>query len=175
MSASAAAVQLEAREKRDMLEVVNRLNSGLHSLSDSNRYVTLLLAEIDARTHSLRYVNCGHNPALLVQARAHEVVSMNSSSFPIGMFDSVACAVNPANLTAGDILVLYTDGVTEAENSLGEEFGMERLSTLIRRGHTLSADELMNHIPESVTDFSRDVGFDDDATLLVVKFNFNSM
>jgi len=175
MAATAAAVQLEAREKRDMLEVVNRLNSGLHSLSDSNRYVTLLLADIDARGHSLRYVNCGHNPALLFQAKTHDVVPLNSSCFPIGMFDSDACAINSANLTAGDILVLYTDGVTEAENSRGEEFGMERLSTLIRHGHTLSAAGLMNHILESVTDFSRDVGFADDATILVVRFTFDSM
>jgi serine phosphatase RsbU (regulator of sigma subunit) len=175
MSATAAAVQLEAREKRDMLEVVDRLNSGLHSISDSNRYVTLLLADIDAHSHSLRYVNCGHNPALLFQADTHDVVPMNSSCLPIGMFDSLACAISPANLTTGDVLVLYTDGVTEAENSLGEEFGMDRLSDLIRRGHTLSADELMNHILESVTDFSRDVGFEDDATILVVKCNFESM
>jgi serine phosphatase RsbU (regulator of sigma subunit) len=173
MSATAAAVQLEAREKRDMLEVVNRLNSALHSLSDSNRYVTLLLAEIDARSQSLRYVNCGHNPALLFQAKTQDVVPMNSSCFPIGMFDSLACAINPANLTAGDILVLYTDGVTEAENSLGDEFGMERLSTLIRHGHMLSADRLMNHILESVTDFCRDVGFNDDLTILVVKCNLD--
>ena len=91
------------------------------------------------------------------------------------MFDSEACAINSSNLTAGDILVLYTDGVTEAENSQGEEFGVERLSNLIRRGQTLSANELMNHILESVTEFSRDVGFEDDATILVVKFTFDSM
>lgn len=175
MSATAAAVRLEAGKKRDMLEVVNRLNRGIHSLSDSNRYVTMLLADIDARSHSLRYVNCGHNPALLFQAKTHDVVPMNSSCFPIGMFDSEACAINSANLSAGDILVLYTDGVTEAENSRGEEFGMERLSALIRRGHKLSADGLMNHILESVTDFSRDVGFKDDATILVVNFTFDSM
>jgi serine phosphatase RsbU (regulator of sigma subunit) len=175
MSATAAAVQLEVREKRDMLEMVNRLNSGLHSLSDSNRYVTLLLADIDARSKSLRYVNCGHNPALLLQAETNDVVPMNSSCFPIGMFDNLACTINPAKLNSGDVLVLYTDGVTEAENSLGEEFGLERLSDLIRRGHMLSADGLMTHILESVTDFSRDVGFEDDATILVVKFKFDSM
>lgn len=174
MAATAAAVQLETKEKRDMLDVVNRLNSGLYSLSDSSRYVTLLLADIDARSKSLRYINCGHNPALLFQTTTHDVVPMNSSCFPIGMFDSLACAMNPAALTTGDILVLYTDGVIEAENSLGEEFGMERLSTLIRRGYMLSADELMNHILESVADFSRDVGFEDDATILVVKCNFDS-
>ena len=174
MSATAAAVQLEAREERDILEVVNRLNSGIHSVSGGNRFVTLLLAEIDARSQSVRYVNCGHNPALLFQRTTHDVIPMESSCFPIGMFEKVGCAINPAHLSAGDILVLYTDGVTEAENLQGEEFGMERLSELIRRGHTMSADALMNHILESVTDFSRDVGLTDDATILVAKFNFDA-
>jgi sigma-B regulation protein RsbU (phosphoserine phosphatase) len=171
MSATAAAVQLEAREERDILEVVNRLNRGIHSVSGGNRYVTLLLAEIDARSQSLRYVNCGHNPALLFHAKTRDVVPMDSSCFPIGMFDSIGCSINSASLTAGDILVLYTDGVTEAENSPGEEFGTERLSTLIRQGHLLSADRLMDVILESVTDFCRDTGFNDDLTILVVKCN----
>jgi serine phosphatase RsbU (regulator of sigma subunit) len=91
------------------------------------------------------------------------------------MFESEACAINSANLTSGDILVLYTDGVTDAANLLGEEFGLERLSNLIRSSHALSADGLMNHIVGSVTDFSRDVGFEDDVTILVVKFDFDSM
>lgn len=175
MAATAAAVQLETREKRDMLEVVNRLNSSLLSLSGNNRYVTLLLADIDARNRSLNYVNCGHNPALLYQTKSREVVAMNSSCFPIGMFDSLACAMNPVTLTAGDLLVLYTDGVIEAENSQREEFGMERLSTLIQQNHMLSADKLVNHILESIVGFSRNVGLEDDVTLLVVKFKFDSM
>jgi serine phosphatase RsbU (regulator of sigma subunit) len=173
MSATAAAVQLEAREKRDMLEVVDRLNNGIHSVSDGSHYVTLLLAEIDARSQSLRYVNCGHNPALLFQATTRDVVPMNSSCSPVGMFESVACEVNRADLATGDILVLYTDGVTEAENPQGEEFGMERLSALIRRGSMLSADALMNHILENVADFCRGVGFNDDVTILVVKCGFD--
>jgi sigma-B regulation protein RsbU (phosphoserine phosphatase) len=69
------------------------------------------LADIDARSRSLRFVNCGHNPALLFQAKTNDVVLLNSSCFPIGMFDSEACAIDSANLTSGDILVLYTDGV----------------------------------------------------------------
>ena len=175
MAATAAAVQLETREKRDMLEVVNRLNASLYSLSGSNRYVTLLLANIDTRKQSLTYVNCGHNPALLYRTKSRAVVTMDSSCVPIGMFDSLTCAMNPVTLAAGDVLVLYTDGVIEAENSQGEEFGMERLSSLIRQGHMLSSDELMNHILESIADFSRNVGFEDDVTILVVKFKFDSM
>jgi len=175
MAATAAAVQLETREKRDMLEVVNRLNASLYSLSGSNRYVTLLLANIDTRKQSLTYVNCGHNPALLYRTKSRAVVTMNSSCVPIGMFDSLTCAMNPVTLAAGDVLVLYTDGVIEAENSEGEEFGVERLSSLIQRGYMLSSDELMNHILESIADFSRNVGFEDDVTILVVKFKFDSM
>jgi serine phosphatase RsbU (regulator of sigma subunit) len=175
MAATAAAVQLETREKRDMLEVVNRLNASLYSLSGSNRYVTLLLADIDTRKQSLSYVNCGHNPALLYRTKSRAVVTMNSSCVPIGMFDSLSCAMNPVTLAAGDVLVLYTDGVIEAEDSQGEEFGMERLSRLIQQGHMLSSDELMNHILESIADFSRNVGFEDDVTILVVKFKFDSM
>ena len=173
MSATAAAVQLEVSEKRDMLEVVNRLNNGIHSVSEGDRYVTILLADIDAHTRSLRYVNCGHNPALLFQARTRNVVAMNSSCPPVGMFSSQACQINRADLAAGDILVLYTDGITEAEKSPGEEFGMERLSALLQRGHMLSADGLMNHIFESVTDFCRELGFNDDVTILVVKCTFD--
>jgi phosphoserine phosphatase RsbU/P len=173
MSATAAAVQLEVSEKRDMLEVVDRLNNGIHSVSDGDRYVTLLLADIDALSRSLRYVNCGHNPALLFRAKTRDIVRMNSSCFPVGMFDSVACQVNRADLADGDILVLYTDGITEAENPQGEEFGMERLSAVIQRGSSLSAEQLMNDIFQSAADFAREVGFNDDVTVLVVKCNFD--
>ena len=172
MSATAAAVQLEVREKRDMLEVVNRLNSAIHSVSDGDRYVTLLLADIDALSRSLRYVNCGHNPALLFHARTGDIVRMNSSCFPVGMFDSVTCKINRADLAAGDILVLYTDGITEAENSQGEEFGTERLSVVIQRNSSLSAEELMDKIFRSAEDFCQRVGFNDDATVLIVKCGF---
>src|SRR5438270_2105227 len=175
MSATAAAVQLEAREKRDMLDVVNRLNASLYSLSGSNRYVTLLLANIDTRKQSLTYVNCGHNPALLYRTKSRAVVTMDSSCVPIGMFDSLTCAMNPVTLVAGDVIIVYTDGVIAAENSEGEEFGVERLSSLIQRGYMLSSDELMNHILESIADFSRNVVFEDDVTILVVKFKFDSM
>jgi serine phosphatase RsbU (regulator of sigma subunit) len=173
MSATAAAVQLETSEKRDMLEVVNRLNNGIHSVSDGERYVTLLLADIDALSRSLRFVNCGHNPALLFRAATRDVAPMNSSCFPLGMFERVRCEIDRASLAAGDILVLYTDGITETENSQREEFGLERLSAVIRRDSSLSAEELMGNIFQSAEDFSQGVGFSDDATVLIVKCNFD--
>ena len=173
MSATAAAMQLEANHDRDMLEIVGRLNAGIHSVSDGERYVTLLLAEIDARKRTLHYVNCGHNPALLYRAKTNTLTRMNSSCPPIGIFAEEICELTSADLIAGDVLVFYTDGVTEAENQFGEEFGMERLSAVVRRGSSLSAEGLMGDIFSSATEFCSEAGFNDDVTILVVKCDFD--
>jgi serine phosphatase RsbU (regulator of sigma subunit) len=172
MSATAAAMRLEANHDRGMLEQVERLNTGILSVSDSDRYVTLLVAEINAQKRTLRYVNCGHNPALLFRAKTGAVSLMNSSCPPIGLSPEEICELSSEELMPGDVLVLYTDGVTEAENQLEEEFGMERLSAIVRSGSSLSAEDLMSHIYNAAADFCGDK-FGDDVTLLVVKCNFD--
>ena len=80
--------------------------------------------------------------------------------------------MSSANLAPGDVVVFYTDGVTEAKTPLGEEFGMERLSATVRRGSSLSAEELMTDIYTAAANFCGD-DFSDDVTLLVVKCNFD--
>ena len=174
MSATAAAVQLEVNQQRDMLQVVSRLNTSIHTVSsDGERYVTLLMAEVDARNRKLRYVNCGHNPALLFRASTGKITRMNSSCAPIGMILEQPCELVSVDLFLGDVLVFYTDGVTEAENLLAEEFGTERLSAVVQRGSALSAEALMDDIFSSAANFSKDVGFSDDVTILVVKCDFD--
>ncbi len=172
MSATAAAMRLEANHDRNMLEQVERLNTGIHSVSDDERYVTLLLAEIDTRKRIIQYVNCGHNPALLFRPNAGALTRLNSSCPPIGLSPEEVCELASVDLLAGDVLVFYTDGVTEAENRSGEEFGMERLSATVRRGSSLSAEELTTSIYNSAADFCGD-DFNDDVTILVVKCNFD--
>jgi phosphoserine phosphatase RsbU/P len=173
MSATAAAMQLEANHDRNMLEIVGRLNTGIHSVSDGERYVTLLLAEIDTHKRTLRYVNCGHNPALLFRAKTGTLTRMNSSCPPIGISPEEICELGSADLITGDVLVFYTDGVTEAQNQLGEEFGTERLSAVVRRGSSMSAEDLMIDIFSNAANFCDEVGFNDDVTILVVKCNFD--
>jgi serine phosphatase RsbU (regulator of sigma subunit) len=172
MSATAAAMRQEVNHDRNMLEQVERLNTGIHSVSDSDRFVTLLVAEIDAQKRMLRYVNCGHNPALLLRAKDGAISLMNSSCPPIGLSPEEFCELASENLMPGDVLVFYTDGVTEAENQLGEEFGMKRLSATVRSGSSLSAEELMTNIYNAAADFCGD-DFNDDVTILVVKCNFD--
>jgi len=172
MSATAASMRLEANRDRNMLDLVGRLNAEIHSVSDDEHYVTLLLAEVDTHKRTLRYVNCGHNPALLFQAGTGTLKRMDSSCPPIGLSPDEICELASADLAAGDVLVLYTDGVTEAENLLGEEFGLERLLATVRQGSSLSAEDLMVSIYNAATDFCGD-HFNDDATILVVKCNFD--
>src|SRR6267143_207171 len=143
MSATAAAMQLEVNHDRNMLEMVKRLNTEIHAVSDGERYVTLLVAEIDAHKRTLQYVNCGHNPALLFRANTGTLSLMNSSCPPIGVSPEEICELASADLSPGDVVVFYTDGVTEAENRFGEQFGMQRLSATVRRGSSLSAEDLM--------------------------------
>src|SRR2546422_7332124 len=169
MSATAAAMRLEANRDRNMLQQVERLNAEIGAVSDPERYVTLLLAEIDTHKRIIHYVNCGHNPALLFRAKTGTLSLMNSSCPPIGLSPEEICELASEDLMAGDVLVFYTDGVTEAENRLGEEFGMERLSTVVRDGSSLSAEELTINILNSAANFCGDVGFHDDVTIVVVK------
>ncbi len=169
MSATAAAMRLEANRDRNMLRQVERLNTEIGAVSDPERYVTLLVAEIDTHKRMIHYVNCGHNPGLLFRAKTGTLTRMDSSCPPIGLSPEEICELASADLNDGDVLVFYTDGVTEAENRLSEEFGMERLSAVVRSGSSLSAEELTINIFNSAANFSGDVGFHDDVTIVVVK------
>src|ERR1700681_3255743 len=173
MSATAAAMRMEANRDRNMLQQVERLNTEIGSVSDPERYVTLLVAEIDTNKRRIRYVNCGHNSALLFQAKTRTLKRLESSCPPIGLNPEEFCELASADLTSGDVLVFYTDGVTEAENLLAEEFGMERLCAVVQRGASLSAEGLMDDIFSSAASFSKEVGFGDDVTILVVKCAFD--
>jgi serine phosphatase RsbU (regulator of sigma subunit) len=173
MSATAAVMQLEANRDRNMLELVARLNTEICSVSDGERYVTLLLAEIDADKRIVRYVNGGHIPGLLFRTQTGAITYMNSCCPPIGMFANEPLELASENLVAGDVLVFYTDGVTEAENASEEEFGVERLSAIVQRDFSLSAEELVANILAGAASFCADVGFQDDVTILVVKCDFD--
>ena len=125
------------------------------------------------RGRQIRYVNCGHNPALLFRAETGRVTRLNSSCTPIGISSEQNCQLASISLSAGDVLIFYTDGITEAQNRLGQEFGAERLSALLEHGCSLSAESLMKDILSSAADFSSEVGFSDDVTIVVAKCNFD--
>jgi serine phosphatase RsbU (regulator of sigma subunit) len=169
MSATAASVQLETNEPRTVCEVASHLNNELFALQDDGRFVTMFLAELDPRTGQLKYINCGHNPALLVRRDGGEAIWLHASWIPVGMAPEIECSLDEVRLEPGDILVMYTDGLTDAGIRDANEFGTRRLLESVRLHSDGSAREICDQLWSDVGDFTQRDSLDDDLTLMVVK------
>jgi sigma-B regulation protein RsbU (phosphoserine phosphatase) len=144
----------------------NRLNSIVYRNTESDRFITFFYAHLQGPARRLTYVNAGHNAPFVVRSDgSHE--RLREGGTVLGVFDGRDYEMGSTQLLAGDRLVLFTDGVTEACNPAGEEFGEARLLRLLHLHHTLAADELQAKILTVVAEFSGG-RWQDDATLLVL-------
>ena len=149
---------------RCFLQAVNELFC--ENTTDS-AYATLFFAQYDDGTQRLRYVNCGHLSALLLR-RDDTLERLASTATVLGLFEQWDCLIEEAQLFAGDMLALYTDGVTEALNGGGEEFGEQRLIEALLRHRELSSQAMLSSIVDEVRQFSPREQHD-DITLIVAK------
>jgi len=143
------------------------LNGILERSGLDNRYATLFYAEIAAHSSELRYLNAGHNPALLVRGDAIEPLA--ASSLPLGMLPGMAYTQGVATLAPGDSLVLYSDGITEATNAAGEEYGLSRLTSAVKASVSMSAEAAARHIVDSAGRFVDGEKPHDDQSILVLR------
>ena len=130
-------------------------------------FATLFFAEYDDATRRLRYANCGHLAALLLRCN-DAIERLESTATVLGVFKRWDCEIGETQIFPGDILALYTDGITESFNDAGEQFGEERLAAALCRDRTLSSDDLLNTIVDKVRQFSPREQ-QDDITLIVAK------
>jgi serine phosphatase RsbU (regulator of sigma subunit)/predicted enzyme related to lactoylglutathione lyase len=147
-----------------LLRSVNRLFC--ENTADS-AYATLFFGEYDDQSHSLRYVNCGHLPALLLHGDG-SCEQLSSTATVLGLFKQWDCRVEERELASGDMLALYTDGVTESFNDADEEFGEDRLIDALSRHRWEPLESLIQSVIAEVRDFSA-VEQHDDITLIVAK------
>jgi sigma-B regulation protein RsbU (phosphoserine phosphatase) len=144
----------------------SRLNSIVYRNTDSDRFITFFYAQLDGPTRRLAYVNAGHNAPFVVRSDgSHE--RLREGGTVLGVFARRDYEMGLAQLSSGDRVILFTDGVTEASSPAGEEFGEARLLRVLRDHCTLSADELQAKILAVVAEFSGG-RWQDDATLLVL-------
>src|SRR5215813_11892732 len=132
------------------LRAVNQL---LYENTAEGDYATLFFAEYDDDTRRLRYSNCGHPPALLLRSD-NRLERLGSTCTVVGLFEKWECAMEERELAPGDAILLYTDGVTEALNAKGEEFGEERLLEAIRQHRELPLPELLAAVADQARKFS---------------------
>ena len=140
----------------------------LHARTSPERYATAFVAVLDNERHTLSYANAGHNPALLVRADGSSA-RLAATGIPLGLLPGSDYTAEEVSLAPGDTLFIYTDGVTEAANLEGEEYGLERLEAIVRRHLGGSLDELVEGLERELDEFVRGVPYGDDRTVLVLR------
>ena len=145
------------------LRLVNRL---FFECTEPSKYATLFLGIYDDATRSLRYINCGHNPPLLL--RGPTIERLVATATVLGLFEEWECVVAETTLASGDVLALYTDGVVEATNATQQEFGEAGLEEALRKNRYLDALSIVESVVARVQEFSAGEQTD-DLTLLVAR------
>jgi len=163
---SQSAIALDQPQR--LLRSVNQL---FYENTTESAYATLFFSEYDDKTQRLRYANCGHLSAILLRSD-NTVERLDSTATVLGLFKEWDCSIGETKLFSGDILALYTDGITESFNEAGEEFGEQRLIEVLRRQRELSSEALLASIVDDVQHFSPHEQHD-DITLIVAKCRGN--
>jgi serine phosphatase RsbU (regulator of sigma subunit) len=151
-------------QPRGLLRSVNQV---FHKNTNESAYATLFFGEYDDERRRLRYANCGHLPPLLLRGD-NSLERLESTGTVLGLFRDWDCVVEERDLSPGDTLAIYTDGITEAFDHADEEFGEERLIDSLRRHRELPAGGIVSAVVDEVQRFG---GCDqsDDITLTVAK------
>lgn len=147
-------------------EVCSRLNDHIHQVTDASKFATFFYAEWHRNEHCLRYVNAGHNPPFLLGSNGTQ--SLNRGGIPLGIMPSWKYEIGDVTLSPGDLLVLYSDGITEAGLSDGEEFGEKRLISLVTSLRNRPLPEIQSSVLKAVRAWSGKEP-EDDMTLVIVR------
>jgi serine phosphatase RsbU (regulator of sigma subunit) len=150
-------------------EGLTRANRLLCADSIGGMFVTLVYAQLDTLSRELVYVNCGHNPPLHFRAAQQELLELTADDIMVGFDDSWQFHERRVQLAPGDVLVFFTDGVTEAVSPQQRRFEDERLQAIVRRCARRSATELLREIQAELYRFMANTPAHDDITLMVVK------
>jgi sigma-B regulation protein RsbU (phosphoserine phosphatase) len=167
MATFRAALRTEMRRQAGLRAVATRLNRSVLEFRDASRFVTAFCCVLEAGSGRLSYVNCGHNPPLLLRrSGGRDTLCLGGSA--LGLFADERFAVGAACLDPGDSLVMYTDGVVEPADGSDVEFGLERLEAAVRSAGGRPASEALRSVIDATRAFSGREAYDDDFTLVVV-------
>ncbi len=154
----------------DLIKLFEVLNRHIESDTDYDKFMTLFYGILDANQRSLIWASGGHDPALWYHKNSSQIEELPNTGLPVGIAQEASFEMGgPVSLDRGDIVVIGTDGIWEAQNESGEMFGKERLSNIIIRESEKPANEICSQIINDVTNFSSPAPQLDDITLVVIK------
>ncbi|MGD9560979.1 MAG: SpoIIE family protein phosphatase [Pyrinomonadaceae bacterium] len=168
MSSLHAAIHAQVSAGSSLEQTVSSVNRYLADNTPANRFVTLFAAELDPSTGRLKYINAGHNPPL-VGRRGGSIEQLSSGGFPLGIIPTAEYELGELALGPGESLLVYSDGVSEANNIAGDEFGLDRLAGVIQANLDSSASGLRDKVESALSAFTQTAPANDDITLVIVK------
>lgn len=168
MSSLHAAIHAQVSARSSLEEMVKSVNQYLADNTPANRFVTLFATELDPATGVLKYINAGHNPPLIGRSDG-TIIQLSSGGFPLGIMPGAEFESGETRLERGESLVIYSDGVSEANNIRDEEFGMERLCEVVRNNLKASAAGMRDKVESALSAFTQTAPANDDITLVIVK------
>ncbi len=153
----------------DPQKICEKTNEFLRKSTRIDMFVTLLLLVADVKKRTLKFVSCGHNTGLLIRKNG-EKIALKTKGLPIGVNEKSTYEQKEVTLQDGDLFTLYTDGLTEAINEAGEEFGEKRFEKLVLKHRTLDAQEIINRVFGRIDDYTGKGEVSDDRCMLVIRF-----
>jgi serine phosphatase RsbU (regulator of sigma subunit) len=168
MSSLHAAMHAQTSAHQSIVETITAVNKYLAETIPLNRFVTLFCAELDPLTGMLTFINAGHNPPLIAHASG-TMEQLAAGGIPLGISPDALFREGRTQLHPGDVLVIYSDGVSETQNQAGEEFGAMRLYDVVARSLDSSAAGVRDKIESALTKFAQGTDSVDDLTLVIVK------
>jgi sigma-B regulation protein RsbU (phosphoserine phosphatase) len=160
-------LQLLLRTGLNPAEALNRLNAFLYE-KESGKFATMFLFAVDAQG-SGNFISAGHNPAYLYRAASGDVQELPSNCMIVGAFDFATFHTQPLELHPGDILMIYSDGLTEAANPAGEMFGEERVKEIVRLEGPNGAEAVHNAVLNAIEGFTSGHVQTDDVTIMIIQ------
>jgi len=168
MTSLHATVHMLAEEPDDLARLVSRLDRFVASHCPTNRFVSLFFSVLDSRTGAMTYCNAGHNPPFLVRADG-SIERLKGGGTVLGIMPDLGYEERRCQMDPGDMVVLYSDGVSEASNPQDEEFGEDRLAAILRASRTQPAEIIVEKVNAAVAEWGAGAPVADDVTLVVVR------
>jgi phosphoserine phosphatase RsbU/P len=151
-------------------KVTEKINELIYENTSSEKFITFFWGILDSENDSFEYINAGHNPPLIFRAENGDKIQLTEGGFMIGILDfGVSYEIGKINLSKDDIIVFYTDGVTEAINKTGEEFGENGLIDVTEKNKNENTHDILESIKNSIVEFTMGTAQYDDITLIVLK------
>jgi serine phosphatase RsbU (regulator of sigma subunit)/putative methionine-R-sulfoxide reductase with GAF domain len=167
MSIFSASFRYRVNKDKDMLTTIEHLNDLLAETTGMEQYVTSFTCCLDMEHMTMKYINAGHHYPLIF--RGDRLIEPDEGETVLGLFPDIARSIKEVELEKGDLLMLYTDGIIEAENAKGEQFSKERLVEFVQGSRRLDAESIKNNLIEELKRHVNSSLFEDDITFIIIK------